>query len=307
MGDAHSHHHHDHHHGHDHGDVKNIKLAFALNLGFTLIEFVGGYLTHSLAIMSDAMHDLSDSLSLGMAWYLERYAAKGATTRFTYGYRRLSLLSALINTIVLITGSILILAHAIPRLMYPEAPYAPGMLILSIVGVAVNGFAALRMGQGGSMNARVVTWHLLEDVLGWVAVLVVSIILMFWDFYILDPMLSVLFTLYILYNVVRNLRHTLELFLQAVPAHIDLDEVEQTLRGMAKVQSLHHTHVWSLDGGTHVLTTHLVVDPETSREEVHAMKSHIRAMADRLSVEHITVDIEYADGTCVMQQLPMQK
>ncbi len=299
---GHSHvHGHDHHHDHHHGDVKNIKLAFALNLGFTLLEFVGGYLTHSLAIMSDAMHDLSDSLSLGMAWYLERYAEKGATARFTYGYRRLSLLSALINTVVLITGSIIILAHAIPRLMYPEVPYAPGMLILSIVGVAVNGFAAFRTVQGGSMNARVVTWHLLEDVLGWVAVLVVSVILMFWDFYILDPMLSVLFTLYILYNVVRNLKQTLELFLQAVPAHIDLDEIEQSLRGLAKVQSLHHTHVWSLDGGSHVLTTHLVVDPETSREEVHVMKSHIRAMADRLSVEHITVDIEYADGTCVMQ------
>lgn len=303
MGQAHSQHHDHQHHDHRHGDVKNIKLAFALNLGFTLIEFVGGYFTHSLAIMSDAMHDLSDSLSLGMAWYLERYAAKGATARFTYGYRRLSLLSALINTIVLITGSIIILAHAIPRLMYPEATYAPGMLILSIIGVAVNGFAAMRTGQGGSMNARVVTWHLLEDVLGWVAVLVVSIILMFWDFYILDPLLSVLFTLYILYNVIRNLRHTLELFLQAVPPYIDLDEIEQALRGMDKVRSLHHTHVWSLDGGTHVLTTHLVVDPETSREEVHKMKSHIRAMADRLSVEHITVDIEYADGTCVMQQM----
>jgi cobalt-zinc-cadmium efflux system protein len=296
---AHDHRH--HHHGHTHHNTSdNIRVAFFLNFVFTLVEFVGGALTNSLAIMSDALHDLGDSVSLGLAWYLENKSNKGATHRFTYGYRRLSLLGALINTIILISGSLFILAKAVPRILHPEATDARGMLLFAILGIAVNGVAALRLSRSESMNARVATWHLLEDALGWVAVLVVSIVLLFVDLFILDPILSVLITLYILYNVIRNLHKTLSLFLQAVPDTVDVNQIEIDLQHVPHVISTHHTHVWSLDGEHHVLTTHVVVESGLNRESVCDIKEHIRQIIASNAIEHITIDIEYEDEPCIM-------
>ncbi|MEJ2447304.1 MAG: cation diffusion facilitator family transporter, partial [Anaerolineales bacterium] len=179
-----------HPHDHTHTHTENIRVAFFLNLGFTLFEVIGGLYTNSLAILSDALHDLGDSFSLGMAWYLERHSHKESDVKYSYGYRRFSLLAALINTIVLIAGSIYILSEAIPRLLHPEHSNAGGMVVLAVVGIAVNGFAALRVRSEGSLNAQVISWHLLEVVLGWAAVLIVSISLLITDIHILDPILN---------------------------------------------------------------------------------------------------------------------
>ncbi len=309
---AHDHHHHDHdthdhqhhqhhHHGHHHHHTSdNIRVAFFLNFVFTLLEFIGGALTNSLAIMSDALHDLGDSVSLGLAWYLENKSNQSATNRYTYGYRRLSLLGALINTVILIVGSLIILAHAIPRILNPEPTDAQGMLLFAILGIAVNGIAALRLSRSESMNARVATWHLLEDALGWVAVLIVSIVLFFVDLYILDPILSVLITLYILYNVIKNLNKTLALFLQAVPETVDVPQLEHELSHIPHVISTHHTHVWSLDGEHHVLTTHVVVESGLDRQTVCDIKEQIRQIITNKSFEHVTIDIEYENEPCIM-------
>ena len=250
--------------------------------------------------MSDALHDLGDSVSLGLAWYLESKSNKSASNRYTYGYRRLSLLGALINTIILIVGSLIILAHAVPRILNPEETNAQGMLLFAILGMAVNGLAAFRLSRSESMNARVATWHLLEDALGWLAVLVVSIILLFVDLFILDPILSVLITLYILYNVLKNLKKTLALFLQAVPDAIDVPQLESELTHIPHVVSTHHTHVWSLDGHDHVLTTHVVVESGLDRKMVCDIKEQIRQIITDKSFEHITIDIEYEDEPCIM-------
>ena len=193
-------HSHSHAHHHHHGDSANLRTAFFLNLGFTVIEIIGAYLTNSVAILSDAVHDLGDSIALGMAWGLEKQAAKEAPVRYSYGYGRLSLLAAFINATVLVAGGLFVLAEAIPRLLNPEATNAPGMVLLALGGIAVNGVAVWRLQGGGTMNAKVAMWHLLEDVLGWVAVLVVGITLLFVDLYILDSILSLLITLYILYS-----------------------------------------------------------------------------------------------------------
>lgn len=299
--DHHDHHHHGHGHGHHHHHTSdNIRVAFFLNFSFTLLEFIGGALTNSLAIMSDALHDLGDSVSLGLAWYLENKSNQTATQRYTYGYRRLSLLGALINTTILIAGSLIILAQAVPRILNPEPTDAQGMLLFAILGIVVNGVAALRLSRSESMNARVATWHLLEDALGWMAVLVVSIVLLFVDLYILDPILSVLITLYILYNVIRNLKSTLALFLQAVPDTVDVPQLENELTHIPHVLSTHHTHVWSLDGEHHVLTTHVVVESGLDRETVCDIKEQIRQVIINKSFEHITIDIEYEDEPCIM-------
>lgn len=271
-----------------------------MNLGFALLEIVGGLWTNSMAILSDALHDLGDSLSLGVSWYLENFSKRGKDRRYSYGYRRFSLLSALLNVLVLIGGSVVILSETIPRLIEPQHTNAPGMVLFAVAGIAINGFAALRMRGGRSMNAQVATWHLLEDVLGWAAILVVSLVLLFWDLPILDPILSILITLYVLWNVIRNLRRTLSLFLQAVPEDFDLEEIESRFRSLDGVESVHHTHVWSLDGEHHVLTTHVVVPECATREEVLQLKSEINSLTKALDIAHTTVEVEYEDEDCRM-------
>lgn len=279
-------------------NIKNLKIAFALNLGFTLIEIFGGLWTNSLAILSDALHDLGDSLSLGLAWYLGRYADKESDRYYSYGYGRFSLLGALINSLILIAGSLYILSQVIPRLLEPEPSNAGGMFLLALGGVIVNGLAVWRLKGGQSLNMQVVAWHLLEDVLGWAAVLVVSLILLFTEAYILDPILSVLITLYVLYNMVVKLKRTSALFLQGVPKEVNLNTFEEQVQALAHVQSMHHTHIWSLDGEHHVLSTHLVVEEQTTKEEAGQIRSKVRDIIKHLDVEHITIEVEYGNETC---------
>ena len=276
----------------------NLRLAFFLNLGFTLLEIVGGLWTNSIAILSDALHDLGDSLSLGMAWYFNNYAQKTPDDDFSYGYHRFSMLGAFINTIVLIVGSLWVIANAIPRLLNPEPTNAPGMIGFALVGIVVNGAAAFRLYRDQSLNAQVAGWHLLEDVLGWVAVLLVSIILLFSDWYILDPILSILITLYILINVIGKLRQTARLFLQATPANVHLPSLERQILAIELIQSVHHTHIWSLDGQRHVLTTHVVVPPETSKEEASRLKRELAQQLKTEEIEHMTIEVEFGEDDC---------
>jgi cobalt-zinc-cadmium efflux system protein len=300
---AHDHsHNHGHDHAHNHGAVGDIKLAFFLNAAFTIFELIGGFYTNSLAIVSDAVHDLGDSFSLGAAWYLEKYSQRSQDTRYSYGYQRFSLLGALITTTVLIVGSIYVVSQAIPRLIHPEHSNAQGMIIFAIVGVVVNGLAALRLRGQKSMNARVVMWHFLEDVLGWVAVLIVGVALMFTDIHILDPLLSIVIVLYVLYNVLKNLKRTFAVLLQAVPEDIDLEKIEQRILGIEKVRSMHHTHVWSLDGEHHVLSTHVVIDPNATKDETLDIKCRIRAMTENKDIEHITIEIEFEGEDCSVRE-----
>lgn len=295
-------HNHSHNHSHSHQITKDIKLAFFLNLGFAILEIFGGLWTNSLAIVSDAVHDLGDSLSLGLAWYLEKYSNKQSDRAFSYGYRRLSSLAALINTLILFIGSLYVISQAIPRLINPEPTDARGMILFAILGVAVNGLAMVRLTKTTSLNARVVAWHLFEDALGWVAVLIVSVALLFTDYYILDPILSILIAVYIFYNAIANSRKTLLLFLQAVPENIDIQQLEKSILALDKVDSLHHTHVWSLDGENHVLTTHVVIENDTNREEILSIKGVIQHLGEELNLEHITVEIEYLSEYCKMRQ-----
>ena len=287
-------------HNHDHETTGNIRTAFFLNLAFTLIEIFGGLWTNSMAILSDAIHDLGDSVSLGLAWYLENYSKREGDRRYSYGYRRFSLLGALINTTILIVGSGFILSEAIPRLFSPEPTNAPGMVIFALIGIIINGLAVLRLRGTESINARVVALHLLEDVFGWVAVLVVSILLIFTDYYILDPILSILFTLFILYNVVRNLRKTIALFLQAVPENLDIEEIEDELLTLDMVQSIHHTHIWSLDGVHHVLSTHVVLHEDVSKDDLLCIRESIKFKLRQYDLSHSTIEIEFGEEDCMM-------
>ncbi|QJR79411.1 cation transporter [Alteromonas pelagimontana] len=283
-------------HNHSHSSEK-IGWAFFSNFSFTIIEFVGGWLTNSTAIMADAVHDLGDTLSIGSGWVLNKLGDKGADKQFTYGYRRLSLLGALINGVVLLAGSAWILFEAIPRLADPVMPETEGMILLAILGVAVNGFAAFKLQGGKTLNEKVLNWHLLEDVLGWVAVLIVAIVMQFVAWPVLDPLLSIGFTLFILFNVGRNLLSTLKLFFQAVPDNRLPSKVTHVLQKLDFVKSLHHLHIWSLDGEHHVATAHVVARFESIDEYRH-LKQRIAETMDQFGFMHTTIEIELLEEDC---------
>lgn len=285
-------------HMHTDNGSKNLRLAFFLNFGFAILEIGGGLWTNSVAILSDAVHDLGDSLAIGSAWFLEKRSHRAGDHKYSYGYRRFSVLGAAINAVVLLVGSFFVLSEAITRLFQPEPAMAEGMIAFAVVGILVNGFAVLKLRGQSSLNASVVAWHLLEDVLGWTAVLVVGVVLLFADIQVLDPILSILITLYVLFNVVRNLRKTLAVFLQAVPEGVEIAELERQFLEIDGVHSTHHTHVWSLDGQNHVLTTHVVVDPTLDLEAVGAIRQRVRELAAENKFGHTTVEIEREGDAC---------
>ena len=288
-------------HQHQHEGSGNIKLAFFLNLGFTVFEFIGGFYVNSIAIISDALHDLGDSLSLGLSWYLDEKSKQGANTQFTFGYKRFSLLGALVNSLVLIAGSVFVIQAAIGRILEPEHSDAAGMVIFALFGVAMNGYASWRVSKGKTLNERVITWHLLEDVLGWASILVVSVILLFWDNHYLDPALSILITMYILWNVYKRLKETLFIFLQGKPADINLDEIKKRLESVDKVNSLHHTHVWSLDAEHNVFTVHVVLNEVHTFNDILDAKREIKEVLKEYEFSHFTVEVELNEETCTLR------
>ena len=287
-----------HNHDHHHYAEGDIKVAFFLNLSFTIIEIIGGLYTNSLAILSDALHDLGDSLSLGLSWYFERLSKKGPTKTFSYGYKRFSLLGAIINSIILIAGAVFILSMAIPQLFNPEESNAEGMLLLAILGIVVNGAAVLKMRKGNSLNEKVVSLHLLEDVLGWVAVLIGSIVMMYTNAPIIDPLLSIIISLYVLFNVYKNLRKSLLVILQGIPDELNIKEIRVKLIEIKAITGIHDCHAWSMDGQYNILTIHAVLDKDYKLSEQAALKSQIRKVLKTELINHITIEFETQEENC---------
>jgi len=288
---------HHHHHHHDNG-AGNIKTAFFLNLSFTIIEIVGGIYTGSLAILSDALHDLGDSLSIGLSWYFQGLSKRKRDHKFSYGYRRFSVLGALINAVILLVGSIYIIAEAAPALLNPEEVNEQGMLIIAIFGVVVNGAAVLKLKQGNSLNEKVISLHLLEDVLGWIAVLIGSVLIMYFDWYIIDPLLSLLISVFIIYNVLKNLRSALDIMLQSTPEDVNMEAIESSIRELPFVTDIHDCHVWSMDGEYHVLSAHVVLKDDHGLAELAEMKKTVKALLHEHHVHHSTLEFEQLGEDC---------
>lgn len=278
-------------HSHENERSENIKVAVLLNVGFTILEVIGGLWTNSLTILSDALHDFGDSVALISSYVLEKKSQKEPDSKRTFGYQRLSLLSAVFAGVVLTGGSLLILSIAIPRLISPEHVNADGMILLAIVGVVVNGAGALRLKRGASMNEKVLTWHLLEDVLGWMVVLIGSIIIKFWDSHIIDPIMTIGYTVFITWGVGKNLKETLNIFLQGVPAHIDIEQIKKGLLNISGVLGIHDLHVWSLEGETDIFTGHVVVE-EKLLQDSDSTRKIIKDELSEHHIEHSTVELE---------------
>lgn len=293
---------HNHSHGHSHNhssgeSSKNIIIAFFLNLIFAIIELIGGLLTNSVAILSDSVHDFGDSISLLIAWLFQKKSQQGRNAKYSYGYKRFSLLGSVFLSGVLFVGSMFIFVEAVKRLFDPQPVHAQGMFWLAILGIVVNGAAALRVKKGKSLNERVVYIHIMEDVLGWVGVLVVSIVMLFVDLPILDPILSVAITIWVLYNVYNNLRDTFKILLQAVPDDVDIEKMKQDIGNIENLISIHDFHIWSQDGISHVMTLHAVADKDQL-----IIKEKIREIAQTYDVSHVTVEFEPSNIPCQYEE-----
>jgi len=287
-----------HAHDHSHNAGKNLALVFFLNLLFCIIELIGGLFTNSIAILSDALHDFGDSISLGMAWYFQKVSKRKPDAKYTYGYQRFSTLSALLNSLVLLTGSSFVLYESIKRILYVEESNAQGMFVLALFGVLVNGVAVLRLKKGTSLNERVISLHLLEDVLGWVAVLIASLVMIFVDVPILDPILSIGISCYVLYNVYNNLKSVFRVILQGKPSEVDEEMIRERLLKMPNVQSLHDFHIWTMDSEFMVLTVHLVVNQSIEKNELQALRAAAHQLLKNMDIQHSTIEIESETESC---------
>ncbi|MCG1036829.1 cation diffusion facilitator family transporter [Polaribacter sargassicola] len=285
--------HHHHHSGHQHTSTENISTAFFLNLFFSIVEFIGGIYTNSLAITSDAIHDLGDSISLGLAWYFQKISNKKPTKIFTYGFKRYSLLGAIINSLILLIGSILIIIKAIPRIINPEASNTKGMMWIAILGIIVNGAAVLKLRKGTSINERVVSLHMLEDVLGWVAVLTASIVMQFYNVPFLDPLLSLMIAGFILFNVFKNGKESIRIILQATPIEVSVDKIKERIVVFDEIISVEDCHLWTMDGEYHILTIHLMLKDAVNWQKTNDLKNTLKTLLhDDFNIEHVTIELE---------------
>lgn len=272
---------------------KNMVLAFVLNLAFSLLEFAGGLWTGSVAIVSDAIHDLGDALSIGLACGLERKSQKAPDENYTYGYMRFSVLGGLMTTLILLCGSVLVIIHAAERIVHPTPIHYDGMLALAVFGVAVNFAAAWLTREGDSINQKAVNLHMLEDVLGWLVILVGAVVMRFTDCVLLDPVLSIGTALFILLHALKNLRQVLDLFLLKTPSDLCCTDVKQHLLALDHVIDVHHLHLWSMDGYRHYATVHIVAEGDTV-----SVKEAVRQELAEHGIVHATLELETPTEHC---------
>lgn len=296
MGQNHSHGHGHHHHHHS---SNNILIAFVLNFTFAIIELIGGLYTGSMAILSDSLHDFGDSIALLMSFFFEKYSKKAADQKYTYGYRRFSVMSALINGLILFLGSVFVIKEAIEKVLAPTPIKHEGMLLLAILGITVNAIAAYRLSKDEGLNQKMVMYHLLEDILGWCAVLIVSIVLFFKPWFILDSILSILISLIILKGVYKNMISVGRILLQKFPDNLEINEIESQIRVIPEVKDVHAIQGWSLDEAHHALNFHVVVNDTLTIGKLDEVKKEIKDILHKHHVGESTIEFESENYHCL--------
>ncbi len=272
---------------------KNILIAFLLNLVFSVLEFVGGIVTGSVAILSDSVHDIGDACSIGVSYFLERKSARQPDATHTYGYGRYSVLGGVITTCILLVGSALVVYNAIKRLIEPVPIAYNGMIIFAVVGVAVNFTASYVTRDGQSLNQKAVNLHMLEDVLGWVVVLVGAVVMKFTNWVWIDPVLSIGVAIFIFVNAILGLKEAVDLFLVKTPKSLPVEELKARVLEAKGVLSVHHIHVWSLNGNDKYATMHLVVEGDFAE-----VKTRVREHLQEHGITHVTLELETQGERC---------
>lgn len=272
---------------------KSILIAFLLNLFFSIFEFIGGIFTRSVAIISDSIHDLGDSLSIGISYLLEKKSKKQPDNIYTYGYSRYSIIASVITTIILIVGSIVVVYNAILRIIEPVNINYNGMILFAFVGVIVNFIAAFITHGEKSLNQRTVSLHMLEDVLGWIVVLIGAMIMKFTNFAIIDPILSICVSIFIFILAISHLKEAIDIFLEKAPDNIDVIHLKECLLDNKEIIDVHHMHIWSMDGINNYATMHVVV-----KEYSIDLKNEIKHLLKHHNISHVTIEFEGENEKC---------
>ena len=273
---------------------KKILVAFILNIAFSIFELIGGILTNSVSIISDSVHDFGDAISIGISLILEKISKRKPDTTYTYGYARYSILGALITTIVLTVGSIFVIINSINRILNPETINYDGMIIFAIFGVIINFMAAYFTREGKSINQRAVNLHMLEDVLGWVVVLIGSILMKFTNIVIIDAIMSIGIAMFILINALKNIQDILDLFLEKIPKDISIEEIKKHILSIEGIDDVHHIHIWSMDGINNYSTMHIV----TKKKNIQEIKNKVKEEMQEHNISHTTIEIEDSPNNC---------
>lgn len=297
---------------HNHSHKSRLSLAFWLNLSFSIIEIVGGILTNSTAIVADAFHDFTDAIVIGLAVLLEKLSGKKRTANFSYGYKRFSLLSALGMSVFLLVGAVFMSISAYHSFINPKEVNSIGMLWLAILGIAVNGFAFLKIKHSNGhsshhhrhshshdmdFNSKAIMLHLLEDVLGWVAVLIGAVVIYFTGWFWIDGVLVLAIAIFIGYNATKNLISTMKILLQSVPENVNVTQLSNELKQIGGIENIHDLHIWSLDGNYNIGSLHAVINTIDKDTEADILSSVLQLM-EKHKIQHPTIQIETTIKNC---------
>ena len=267
----------------------SIWLAFFLNLSYAIVEFIAGGIFGSSAVLADSVHDLGDAIAIGISALLETISNREEDRQYTLGYKRFSLLGAMLTAVILMTGSVLVILGNITKLFHPQAVNDEGILWLGIIAISVNVIASLVVRKGKTKNESILSLHFLEDTLGWVAVILMAIVLRFTDWYILDPLLSLVISIFILSKAIPRFWSTLKIFLDAVPEGVDIKQVKNDLEQLDHVASLNQLNLWTMDGLEKNAIVHVCLK---EIEQMELCKESIRSKLKDCGFQNITIEID---------------
>ena len=266
-----------------------VWLVFLLNSVFAMIEFISGGIFHSSAVLADAVHDTGDALAIGLSALLESISNREEDSRYTLGYKRFSLLGALVTAVILMTGSMMVFLENISKLFHPQVVTSQGMLWIGVIAIVINVIASLIVEKGKTKNESILSLHFLEDTLGWLAVILMAIILRFTDWYILDPLLSLAISLFILSKAIPRFWSTIKIFLDAVPEGVDIQKIKSDLEQLDHVSSVNQLNLWTMDGLEKNAIIHVCLEHVKHME---VCKESIRTILKDCGFQNVTIEVD---------------
>jgi len=292
MAPEHSHSNHSHSHGHN-ANKKALKISFILIASFMFIEFIGGFMTNSLALISDAGHMLSDAVALGLSLSALLLGEKAANSKKTYGYKRFEILAALLNGVVLILLSIFICIEAFKRFSHPAEVMGSGMIIISTIGLIINIVVAYILSRGETkenLNVKSAFMHVLGDLLGSVGAIIAALLIIFFGWNIADPIASIIVSVLVLYSGWNILKESVNILMESKPANINSDDIVNALKTISGVEGIHDLHIWMITSDFPALTVHLNVENKSDRDAI--LENAIQQIKEVSGIKHITIQIE---------------
>ena len=270
-----------------------VWIAFFLNLSYAIVEFIAGGIFGSSAVLADSVHDLGDAIAIGISAFLETISNREEDRRYTLGYKRFSLLGALVTSVILMIGSVLVILENVTKIVHPQSVNEKGILWLGILAVSINVLASLVVRKGKTKNESILSLHFLEDTLGWLAVILMAIILRFTDWYILDPLLSLVISIFILTKAIPRFWSALKIFLDVVPEGVETGDLEKDLEALINVKSVNQLSIWSMDGLENNAIIHLCLE---DWEQMIATKNQVRQLLEERGIQNITIEVDASES-----------